>query len=681
MKKLLAIVLALCAPWPLAAQNAITQEGTVLQNSSMMFRGNNRARQGAPVGGAPTGQIVTTGDAVVGGKCDYSLPIDAADGYYFICFDAKNNAIRAGGTKLPAQNITIEINGTRYTFLGEVALVGSDAVVGFNTGLKTAAGAAGKRLVRLGFSAPGDGGLATYNWSDANCIAADDGAQVQPTGITGCWIADFSGVMPVPEVWGAKGDGIANDAAAVNAGLTYVAGKGGKLYARNGSTYGVSSTINMKDDTCFIGAGMDRSQIKLLDGVVSPVINMPHHSCLRDIWIDASPQTSGTVIKMVADYRASLDRVYTFKGCLAVDVSGGAHSISNSFFYEMYNSPDCGGIRVGHNTTNGTTGDLRITNTTIACNMETRAGFNMLFEDAGGTFIGPGVDNIGCTNGTVMKPGASQIVEFTFCNSSAIGDSNTGSGLLIDTASPSGKVMANSFSQCWTSGQVAPAGNGIQIQNTGGGKITGNVFIGHHVYGAFFNGVLLAKPVSGTIEGITFNGLRVCDVQTGADLLIGDGLAVTIQNSKIEKACDGVVSGNTTGLLYGIGLGANVQLFATGNDLTYYGTESWTAIAGIPTNRSVVANNSTVDNGSGPTYASASTVTLDQVTPRIHLSGTTTVNTITPAWNGQTLCIISDNGVVNFGTSGNIKAAVATSGAGGMVCGYYDPTNSKWYLH
>src|SRR6185295_14610358 len=67
---------------PAAAQNAVTQEGTVLQNSPMMFRGNNRARQGAGVGGAPTGQIVTTGDSVVGGRCDYSAATDDPNGYY-----------------------------------------------------------------------------------------------------------------------------------------------------------------------------------------------------------------------------------------------------------------------------------------------------------------------------------------------------------------------------------------------------------------------------------------------------------------------------------------------------------------------------------------------------------------------------------------------------------------------
>ena len=102
MKRALVAALALLALVPEgAAQNAITQEGTVLQNSPMMFRGNNRARQGAPVGGAPSGQIVTTGDAVVGGRCDYSAPIDAPEGYAKLCLDAKNGSIELGGTAPP----------------------------------------------------------------------------------------------------------------------------------------------------------------------------------------------------------------------------------------------------------------------------------------------------------------------------------------------------------------------------------------------------------------------------------------------------------------------------------------------------------------------------------------------------------------------------------------------------
>ena len=106
MKKLLAFVLALCALCPPAgAQNAITQEGTVLQNSPMMFRGNNRARQGATVNGAPTGQTVTTGDSVVGGRCDYSAPIDSPEGYYRLCLDAATGSIVMDGTRNPPKEM------------------------------------------------------------------------------------------------------------------------------------------------------------------------------------------------------------------------------------------------------------------------------------------------------------------------------------------------------------------------------------------------------------------------------------------------------------------------------------------------------------------------------------------------------------------------------------------------
>src|SRR4051794_38373664 len=73
-----------------------------------------------------------------------------------------------------------------------------------NAALKLIQGSPGMRVTRAGFASPSDGGSAVYNWSQINCAAADDGAQVQPTGKVGCWIADFSGVKPTPMIWGCK---------------------------------------------------------------------------------------------------------------------------------------------------------------------------------------------------------------------------------------------------------------------------------------------------------------------------------------------------------------------------------------------------------------------------------------------------------------------------------------------
>ncbi len=574
-----------------------------------------------------------------------------------------------------------QLNRAEYAVGGNTTIAGPDAAVPNNAALKNVQGNVSKHLMRLGFRAPGDGGAATYNWSAGNCTAPDDGAQIQPSSGTGCWIADFSAVRPVPEVWGAVGDGATNDAAAINAALTYLASGGGKLYARAGSKYGVTATIDLKPDVCLVGAGIDKSQIILLDAAVAPVINMGSRACLEDIHIAAGLQASGTVIQMGASgaaTRSVLRRVYTDGGCVAVDVNGVSQVIDRSFFYHMKSAAGCGGIRAGHNTLGAGTVDLRITNSTTACNFVNgnAADFNMRLEDAGGTFIGPGIDNIGCRNGLVIKPGAGQEVAFTFCNAAAIADTNIDEGLLIDTGHSSAVVRGNSFDQCWTS--ASRNKSGIRIQNTGGGTITGTVFMGHRAYLNFANGIELVTPVSGTITDIFFDGLRVCGTQRGAVFLVGNNLAATIQNSRLGKQCDGQIAGNTTGLRYGIGLGSNTVIVATGNDLSYTGPQPWSPFSGIPTGDSIVANNKGVDTGSGPTYASGSTVTLNVIAPRIHLTGTTTVNTIMPAWNGQQLCIISDSGALNFGTRGNIAAAVSTSGAGGVVCGWYDGSFLKW---
>ncbi|WP_198580546.1 hypothetical protein [Methylorubrum sp. DB1722] len=78
------------------------------------------------------------------------------------------------------------------------------------------------RIRRDGFYAAGDGGAMDYTWSPSNCAAADDGAQVQPPGRTGCWIAEPSARI-TPQVWGAKGDGNSDDGPAIRAACAYSA--------------------------------------------------------------------------------------------------------------------------------------------------------------------------------------------------------------------------------------------------------------------------------------------------------------------------------------------------------------------------------------------------------------------------------------------------------------------------
>ncbi len=223
IRRLLLATGILCAlSLPVGAQNAITQEGTTLKDAPVMMKGNNRARQGATVNGAPSGQTVMTGDSVVGGRCDYSDPIDVGGGYYRICLDARNGRIVVDGTKLPVHDtLKIEINGNTYYIPSPSTITGSDVSVPNNVALKAVIGVPNQRAVRLGFYVPGDGGLATYNWFDGACPRADDGEQVQPPGASGCWWGDFTQSPPSVLAWGAKCDnGTTDDYVPINNALT-----------------------------------------------------------------------------------------------------------------------------------------------------------------------------------------------------------------------------------------------------------------------------------------------------------------------------------------------------------------------------------------------------------------------------------------------------------------------------
>ena len=79
-----------------------------------------------------------------------------------------------------------------------------------NTALKAMNGLNFGSVIRRGFAAPGDGGVATYVYSTVACTlnsgAGDDGAQIKPAAGAGCWNADFASAAADIRVWGAVGD-------------------------------------------------------------------------------------------------------------------------------------------------------------------------------------------------------------------------------------------------------------------------------------------------------------------------------------------------------------------------------------------------------------------------------------------------------------------------------------------
>ena len=342
---LLALAMVSLCALDVQAQNAITQQGPVVKDSPMMFKGDRQARQGATAAGAPTGQIVTTGDAVIGGRCDYSAPTDDPDGYYRLCLDGKEGAIRLDGTKGPAKNtLKLDIDGQVYDVPGTgVSIAGTDTAVANNTVLKTVVGTLNKRAVRLGYTKPGDGGFASYNWSATNCVTPDDGAQVQPTGATGCWVADFALADPNPLQFGADPKGVVDATAAINKAAKAAAALNLNVYIPAG-TYKVTDEITIATGQVLYGAGRTRSILRASSdfrmsalGVVrlnvsSGLISIGITLVQPDSAVRASYTPYPPAVYMVAAAGAIVDRIRISGARVGIDATG---NTGQAFFGHM----------------------------------------------------------------------------------------------------------------------------------------------------------------------------------------------------------------------------------------------------------------------------------------------------------------------------------------------------------
>lgn len=252
MKSRIVLALAallLAASPALAQRQPLNQDGVVVPHHLGKFTTQGRSTDVGGIDGDALGKGVSpfaVDDAKGPGINTRSSP-DAAHSEATLGHDTEHNGILSqdsyGG--LDAKKFYLRLNGTLYELAAGAALIGSDVAVADNSAVKLAQGQIGRRLVRLGFTVPGDGGLTEYNWSASDCVDADDGAQVQPTAITGCWIADFRGHLNV-EQFGAKADGTTDSLTAIRAADAAASRLKVALYFTGsvGHPYVVSACIN-----------------------------------------------------------------------------------------------------------------------------------------------------------------------------------------------------------------------------------------------------------------------------------------------------------------------------------------------------------------------------------------------------------------------------------------------------
>lgn len=588
-----------------------------------------------------------------------------------------------GGAALPRDNT----GGTLVKDLGAPPGI----VVPGTTALKTLAGAVGLRAVRAGFTAPGDGGGLPYDWSGSNCAAADDGAQVQPTGITGCWIADFANTRPTPLIWGAKGDGVSDDTAAVQAAMTalWTATEARPLHIARNQKYLITSALSSANRAILLSdegpvspyatscpSGLStNSDIGLLTltGPTATVRNV----CFQ-MGASAGARASGYALKIGGTAGTQQGHaqivantvVFPFDGILIGGSTTGATQTNGTLVADnLIVSPENEGIAIGRESSEASTTGTTLRDNQVACFAANTNATGIAFYDGALRYYGADSGPYGCNIGFAIKPGMvggnRQLALGQF--DGVLGDSSITAGLDIDATAAAAAAFYLKFVNGWAASTTA-TDTPVRIRNTGGGTVKNLIFAN----GIFHSGANQSTPIFDIQAGtaITISGNQI--VADGGGTTTGPGIKIAAGVQDLTIAGN-LLSGFNGTLATGIslpsaGLGAGIWTI-TGNTIL-----ATTPLAYTPNGETAIIDDNLGIQNTCPAVADAAAITFPASASCFRLDGGTTVTAIAnSAWSNREVDIIAGAGkTLNAG-------GAPLCGATALTLAANESARLKWY--
>ena len=768
-----ALLLAPAIAW---AQGALLQGGPITPGNGVMVPQNGFISDQGLAGSFSLGQGVSEtlqvnrtalGHGPLGThNCDYAWPnlslggasLANTGGYYYLCWDASANgggilASGAGGAAVPPTftlqssgplNITaggalsFTANGVIYPFpftdTTSSHVPTQAALAAYNTAATT--------LIRDGFVTPGDSPAITYTLTNSPCTlnagAGDSGSQVpyQNTGTGKCWIANLSGIVLSPMVWGAAGNGTADDTTAVQAAINSC-GTGFPLTFDAAHLYKITTTLNITSPcimqgpyrygiwavnqptgsppgTCPWGLVTRNTGITMINAaaITGTISNL----CI-DMTGDGTSNPGGgaaiqikppSIVTYSSGWTVSYNTILQPYDGITVPGNGpgtqccgiGTSADGDVIEHNTIISPTHAALSFGANSAAiaggpGTVG-ITVTDNDIACKTTTSKAnaYGIVIYEGAIWYDGSQNGPEGCHVGTAIIPGTlggdTQYV--TFNGDGVFGDQSGTYNLLIQPAS-GGYVYP-----------VTIGGRGPWANTT---TSTSNLLIDGRVGGVIeevaINGIFATAGGSATspaldIEGGT-NG--PFDVHVGNSLFCGQGAATGTTAIKLNAATGATgrwtIEGNHigTGCLFGrtvdVGISltissgstANGAVTIVGNDISVAATPiSYTPNAN---DNVIIRNNMGLDNVStGVTVNNGTT----SITPPgmfygvigITGSGSPTLTTMPGGYSNQHIEIINGYaGTVSFGTGASF-CNTASITQQQTVFGRWNPASNCWNL-
>jgi len=197
---------------------------------------------------------------------DNSLPtikaawLNALDSFYTTLFAEATTpaAARAalGSTVVGDAVFTAATEAAGRAALGIVDVTVVNYLVDTIADLKAIVKEPGAGARTLGYYAAGDGGTSFYRYDASDTTSTDNGGSVIVATDGGRW--KLTQIEPQSfKQWGAKGDGVTDDTARIQAAIDSIASPGGALWADAASTFKITTTLSWGNGCSISGFGTD----------------------------------------------------------------------------------------------------------------------------------------------------------------------------------------------------------------------------------------------------------------------------------------------------------------------------------------------------------------------------------------------------------------------------------------